>query len=462
VRVVKKEATRSQSREGTTRRTAGRGLAGVLEKTLRTAARKSPAPIDPPSLYACNTLGAVRLYGKSGPERLKAGGAVRASVQGLTFAALFLASCGEQNHYVAPPPAKVTVAPPAQRPITRYLDLTGSAAAVNFIDLVARVPGFVDSIGYQDGAFVKAGTPLFIIEPGPYDIKLAQAQAAVTGAQSTLNQAQADFDRVSALVASQTASKQQYDQLLASRDTAQSNLAQAQASAQLAKYNVDYAHVTAPFDGIVSAHQVSVGEYVGGSATPTELATIVQLDPIYVTFNFSEVEVERLRAELARRGFTREDLKKVPVEVGLQSETGYPHSGFMDYAAPTVNSTTGTLQGRAVFKNADRTLLPGAYVRVRIPVGENKDALLVPDAALGSDQTGRYLLGVNKEGVVEQLSVTVGPLVDGLRVIESGLKADDQVVVAGLQRAIPGQKVDPQPPAPSAPTPAPGATPATP
>ena len=385
---------------------------------------------------------------------------MRASTGALSIAALALASCGEQNHYVAPPPAKVTVSPPTQRPITRYLDLTGSAAAVNFNDLVARVPGFVDSIGYQDGAFVKAGTPLFVIEPGPYDIKLTQAQAAVTGAQASVNQAQADFDRVATLVTSQSASKQQYDQLLAARDTAQSNLAQAQASEQLAKLNVDYAHVKAPFDGIVSAHQVSVGEYVGGGSTPTELATIVQLDPIYVNFNISEVDVERLRAEMARRGLTRADLSKVQVEVGLQSETGYPHSGFMDYAAPTVNSSTGTLQARALFQNPDRVLLPGAYVRVRIRVGEDQKALLVPDAALGSDQGGRYLLGVDKDGVVQQFAVTVGPLVDGLRVIESGLKADDQVVVAGIQRAVPGQKVDPQPPAPSAPSPAASATPA--
>jgi RND family efflux transporter MFP subunit len=384
---------------------------------------------------------------------------VRATFGALTVAALALASCGEQNHYVAPPPAKVTVAPPTQRPITRYVDLTGTAAAINFADLVARVPGFVDSIGYRDGDFVKAGTLLFTIEPGPYDIKLNQAQAAVTGAQASLNQSQADFDRVAALVTSQAASKQQYDQLLAARDTAQSNLVQAQASEQLAKLNVDYAHVKAPFDGVVSAHQVSVGEYVGGGSTPTELATIVQLDPVYVNFNFSEVEVQRLRAEMARRGLTRADLKKVPVEVGLQSETGYPHSGFLDYAAPTVNSSTGTLQGRAVFDNPTRALLPGAYVRVRIPVEKDQPALLVPDDALGSDQSGRYLLGVDKDGVVQQLTVTVGPLVDGLRVIESGLKADDKIVVAGIQRAVPGQKVDPQP---AAPTPAPSATPATP
>jgi RND family efflux transporter MFP subunit len=162
--------------------------------------------------------------------------------------------------------------------------------------------------------------------------------------------------------------------------------------------------VRAPFDGIVSARQVSVGEYVGG--TPTVLATIVQADPIHVNFNVSEQDVLRLRAEMARRGLTRDDLLKVSVEVGLQTESGYPHAGTFDYAAPTVNTATGTLPARAVFKNPDR----GYFVRVRIPVEQQASALLVPDVALGADQSGRYLLVVNKDNTVEQRQVEVGPL----------------------------------------------------
>jgi RND family efflux transporter MFP subunit len=245
-------------------------------------------------------------------------------------------------------------------------------------------------------------------------------------------------------VTTQAATQVAYDQSLANRDNAQANYLQAQVNTRLAALNVEYAHVKAPFDGIVTARQVSVGGYVGGNATPTVLATIVQTDPIYVTFNISEQDVLRLRAVMARRGLTRDDLRKVPVEVGLQTETGYPHAGTFDYAAPTVNASTGTLAARGVFANPERVLLPGYFVRVRIPVEEQPSALLVPDVALGSDQGGRYVLVVDKDDTVEQRKVAIGPQVGELRVVDSGLSAADRVVVAGVLRAIPGQKVDPQ------------------
>jgi RND family efflux transporter MFP subunit len=355
-----------------------------------------------------------------------------------------LAACGQGNQYVAPPPPKVTVAAPVQMPVTRYLELTGSTAAVNSADLVARVSGFVQDISYSDGALVKQGTLLFTIEPEPYQVKLQQAKAAEAGAQATLKQTQGDFDRQTKLVTTQAATQVAYDQSLANRDNAQANYLQAQVNTRLAALNVEYAHVKAPFDGIVTARQVSVGGYVGGNATPTVLATIVQTDPIYVTFNISEQDVLRLRAVMARRGLTRDDLRKVPVEVGLQTETGYPHAGTFDYAAPTVNASTGTLAARGVFANPERVLLPGYFVRVRIPVEEQPSALLVPDVALGSDQGGRYVLVVDKDDTVEQRKVAIGPQVGELRVVDSGLSAADRVVVAGVLRAIPGQKVDPQ------------------
>ena len=180
-----------------------------------------------------------------------------------------------------------------------------------------------------------------------------------------------------------------------------------------------------------------------GAASPTQLATIVAFDPIYVNFNVNEQDVLRIRAAAAKRGMTPKDLKDTPVEVGLQTEAGYPHTGKLDYASPTINQATGTLAVRGIFQNASRVLIPGYYVRVRVPL-DKQDALLVPDVALGSDQAGRYVLVVNKENVVEQRKVQTGPLEGELRVIESGLKADDPVVIAGLLRAIPGQKVDPQ------------------
>ena len=357
-------------------------------------------------------------------------------------ACAILSAC-EQNTFVPPPPPKVDVAAPVQKSITRYLDATGNTAPVKSVDLVARVQGFLQTIDYKDGSPVKEGTTLFTIEPETYKLKLEQAQAAEAGAQASLKQAETDYKRQVDLVQRQAVSQATLDTSTSNRDNAQANLQQAQANTKIAQVNFGYTNVAAPFDGIVTAHLVSVGELVG-VASPTQLATIVALDPIYVNFNVNEQDVLRIREEARRRGLTVDDLRQLPVEIGLQSETGYPHKGTLDYVAPQINQSTGTLVVRGILKNSDRQLLPGYFTRVRVPVEQNVKAMLVPDVALGSDQAGRYVLVVNAENVVEQRKVTVGPLEGDLRVIESGLKVDDKVVVAGLLRAIPGQKVDPQ------------------
>jgi RND family efflux transporter MFP subunit len=371
-------------------------------------------------------------------------------------ASLAIAGCGEQNRYVAPPPPQVSVAEPVRKAVTRYLEATGSTVAVNQADLVARVPGFVQGISYKDGAEVKAGTLLFTIEPEPYKVKVEQAQAAELGANATLKQAQLAYDRQVDLVAKQASPQAMLDQATATRDSAQSTVQQSQANTRIAEINQDYTRVTAPFDGVVSARKVSLGEYVGGNSQPTVLATIVQLQPIWVNFNIAESDVLRIRADMAARGLTRDDAKGVLVEIATQTDVGYPHVGTLDYVAPSLTASTGTLAARAVVANERRTLLPGLFVRVRVPIGRIDDALLVPDAAIGSDQSGRYLLVVGPDGTVEQRKVTIGPEVGDLRVVESGLAAQDRVVVAGALRAVPGQKVDPRkttltPPADSAP-----------
>jgi RND family efflux transporter MFP subunit len=359
------------------------------------------------------------------------------------IAAVGILSACEQNTFVPPPPAKVDVAVPVQRSFTRYLEATGNTAAIKNVDLVARVQGFLQSINYKDGAFVKEGTSLFTIEPDTYKLKLEQAQAAESGAQASVRQTDADFKRQQELVQRQAVSQATLDNSTSARDNAQANLLQAQVNTKIAAVNYGYTNVTAPFDGVVSAHLASVGELVG-VASPTQLATIVALDPIWVNFNVNEQDVLRIRTEARRRGMTADDLRQLPVEVGLQTETGFPHKGRLDYAAVTLNQSTGTLPVRGVLPNSDRALLPGFFVRVRVPIDQEQNGLFVPDVALGSDQAGRYLLVVNGENVVEQRKVRVGPLEGELRVIEEGLKADDRVVTAGLLRAIPGQKVDPQ------------------
>lgn len=361
---------------------------------------------------------------------------------GVLAAGVALASCGQNNTYVAPPPPKVTVATPTEQKVTRYFEATGNAAAINSANLVARVSGFLKEIAYQDGAPVKKGTHLFTIEPEPYQLRLQQAQAAEAGAEATATQTQAEFERQQELVSRQAASKAALDNATANRDSAKAKLLQAQADTRQAQINLDYTRVIAPFDGIVTARQVSLGELVGGSGTQV-LATIVQLDPIHVNFNASERDVLHVRDMLVKRKQTAGDLLGTDVEVGLQTDAGFPHRGKLDYIAPTVNPATGTLAARAELANTARLMLPGFFVRLRVPL-EEAPALLVPSVSLGADQGGRYVLIVDGENTVQQRKVIVGSAVGELAVIEGGLKPDDRVIVAGLLRAIPGQTVDPQ------------------
>jgi len=354
-----------------------------------------------------------------------------------------LTACGKENRFIAPPPPKVTVELPVQQMVTPYLEATGNTAAVNTVELTARVQGYVQEIKYQDGAAVKKGTPLFVIEPQPYKVQLEQAQAAEEGAKATLINAEAEFTRQQQLEAKDVTTQASLDRARANRDTARASVLQAQANTHTAEINLGYTSVVAPFDGVVTARKVSIGELVGGNHT-SELASIVQLDPIWVWFNPSERDVQRARDRMVERGVNIADLvNKVPVEAGLQTETGYPHKGVLNYTAPDVNQSTGTLQVRGIFENAKRALLPGYFVRVRVP-RPAEQALLVPEVAVGSDQAGRYVLTVNADAVVEQRRVQLGQTTGEMRVIETGLKPDERVVVSGILGAVPGQKVDPQ------------------
>jgi RND family efflux transporter MFP subunit len=357
--------------------------------------------------------------------------------------AVALAGCGQQNTYVPPPPPKVGVATPVQKTVTNYLLATGNASAINSGNLVARVAGFVDAISYKDGDFVKTGTPLFTIEPPPYQLALENAQASQASAVANYAQQLANYKRQASLQVQNFASQATLDQAVASRDSAQASVDQAKVAIEQAQLNLGYTSVKAPFDGIVTERQVSLGDYVG-NGTATVLATIVQLDPIYVEFNVSETDVLNIRVNMKKNGVTLADMKKVPVEVGLQNEDGYPHKGTLNYIAPALTANTGTLAVRAQLDNPGNGILPGYFVRVRVPLASQGDSLLVPDTAIGSDQGGRYVLIVGSDNVVEQRKVEIGQLVEDMRVITSGLDPTDKVVVDGILRAVPGQKVDPQ------------------
>jgi RND family efflux transporter MFP subunit len=362
----------------------------------------------------------------------------------LSLTLAVIAACKKENAYVPPPPARVNVAKPASKEVLPYLELTGNAAAYNMVDLEARVQGYLQQINYQDGAEAKQADTLFVIEPAPYEAQLQQAQATLASTQADLVQAEAEFYRQFTLGKSDFASQSKVDEARAKRDSDKAQLQNNQAGVTIAAINLGYTRVTAPFNGVVSAHQVSIGGLVGVSG-PTKLASIVQLDPIYITFTVSEQQVLGIKAAMAKQGLTGRDIRNVPVEIGLMTEEGFPHVGKLDYVAPTLDTSTGTLSARGILDNEKRALLPGMFVRIRIPLAlEKANALLVPDEALGSDQSGSYLLVVDKDNVVQQKTVQTGQLEGKLRVISSGITADDLVVVSGNQKAIPGQKVAPQ------------------
>jgi RND family efflux transporter MFP subunit len=368
-------------------------------------------------------------------------------VKGLLAAlsALALAACNAKNAYVPPPPAKVIVAQPLQQPITLYIELTGNTSPINSVDLVARVQGYLQTIDYKDGAFVSKGAQLFGIERDIYQAQLEQAKASLATAEAQQAYNSAEYQRQSTLGRQDFASQATVQQWKSNVDQSNAAILNAKAQIQLAQINLGYTNVTAPFDGIVSNHLVDIGSLVGVSG-PTKLATIVQTDPLYVYFNLSEPQALKIKESNAKAGLPLRTtgLSSIPVEIGLQSEEGYPHKGHMDYAAPQVDQSTGTLTVRAIFDNKDQALLPGLFVRVRTPIGKLDKATLMSNAAIGTSQEGSYVLVVDKDNVIQRKVIKTGERQGQLRIIESGLDPGDWVVTEGIQRAFPGAKVDPQ------------------
>jgi len=357
-----------------------------------------------------------------------------------------LAGCNEaQNKFVQRPLPSVGVSAPLQKAVTPYLELTGTMAAYASVNLVARVEGYLKSINYVDGATAKAGDLLFEIEPAPYQAQFKQAEAAALAARAELVQAEAEFQRQSTLLQQAVTDQATLDRAQAKRDSDKANLEGQEAALQNAEINLSYTRVVAPFDGIVTRHLASVGELVGKGGNTT-LASLVQLEPIYVMFNASDQDLMKFRANERDRRLTLAQLQQIPMEVGLANEDGFPHQGKVDYVSPTIDPQTATILVRGVFANRDRTLLPGMFGRVRVPLGPPvNDALLVPDRILQQNQQGRYVLVVDANEEVEQRTVQLGQLDGSLRVITAGLKPNDRVVVTALDRAVPGRKVAPRP-----------------
>jgi RND family efflux transporter MFP subunit len=370
-----------------------------------------------------------------------------ASVRALLMAAL-VATMGcdpKENKFVAPPPPPVTVSRPVQQAVTDYIYLTGNTQAVDLVQLEARVEGFLTSIHFKDGDFVKKGDLLFLIEQEKYKAKVQQAEGQLAAAQAQLLRASQEYDRQLSLLKQNATAKSEVEKWKAERDAAEASIVEARAGLELARINLGYTRVTAPFDGRMDRHLITPGNLVG-AGQPTALATITRMDPIYAYFTMNERDLIRLLGMAGRPVNYRETA--VPVFAGIEGAEGYPSEGRLDFAATGLDPNTGTILLRAVYRNPRSatgapSMVPGMFVRLRIPVAVREKALLVSERALGVDQGGRYLLVVNDQAVVEHRPVKVGAGVNGLRVIEEGLAADDWVVVSGIQRARPGAKVTP-------------------
>ncbi len=323
----------------------------------------------------------------------------------------------------------VTVRHPVEEPVTEYLEMTGTVAASRTVNLVARVPGYLESINFADGAVVEKGQMLFMIEQAPYEAQVELNEAALV-------RAQAELDRQQAMMKENATAETTVENWVSQRD-------QARAQLELAKINLGYTKVTAPFTGRIGARQVDPGNLVGSSG-PTTLATLEQLQPIYVNFNLNERDALHMR-DLLRRYHMEvgSNVGKAPVEAGLQNEKGYPHAGVLDFADTSLSTSTGTIALRAVFRNEDKTLFPGLFARVRIPLGGPRPMLVIPNSAIGNDQQGDFVYVVGAEDVVVRRSIVKGPMAPEGCAIRSGLSAGDRVVVNGLLNARPGEKVAP-------------------
>jgi len=340
-----------------------------------------------------------------------------------------------------PPPPTVTVAQPVERTVTDYLELAGNTQAIETVQLVARVSGYLERVFFQDGQRVKKGDLLFLLQQNTYQDALRQNEAQILLQKAQLDYAEKQLIRYSNLLQQKATSQENVDNWRYQRDSAQANLQAAEAARDLSKLNLSYTEITAPFDGRIDRRLQDPGNLVGSGGN-TVLAAINQIDPIYVYFNISDADLARLMGE-ARwiPGQTR--AKPWPVYVGLPNEKDYPHEGRLDFASISLTPTTGTLLLRGIFPNPDGKILPGLYVQVRVPV-QKKTALLVPEVAVANDQEGSYVLIVSEKNVVERRSVRTGATVDNLRVIEEGLNGKEWIISKGLLRAAPGRQVTPE------------------
>jgi RND family efflux transporter MFP subunit len=377
-----------------------------------------------------------------------------------------LAGCGRSSPtVVAPPPPEVVVARPVVAAVSDTIEFTGNATAVETVDLKPRVGGFVTAVHFADGQDVGVGDPLFEIDDRSYLIARDQAEAEIEREQAELAELESELVRNQALLPRGAITQEQVGIITAKRDMAAATLKKDRAMLAQAELDLEFCRVTAPIAGRIGARTVNVGDLVGGGPSPTTLATIVSVDPVYVTFFGDErsLLVARERAIKEPRDEPRDERREgaaalpvdqdpswrnirdlaIPVDVALVTDEGFPRRGMLAFVDIAVRASTGTIRCRAILDNPDRLIAPGMFCRVRLPFGDPAEALLVPDRAIGIDQGRRTVAVVGADDRVTLREITPGKLDGQLRVITKGLSADDRVVVSGLQRVRDGAVVRP-------------------
>jgi len=347
-----------------------------------------------------------------------------------------------RNPPVLPIPSVITQKPTSIK-MSTYVKQTGTTVAFNSVNLVARVEGYLNTISFTDGTYVKKGSPLFIIEPEPYMEKLLEAKATVAAQEANYAYAKSEYARQQKMYKQNATSLNNVEIWLAKSEEAAADIAKAKANLAIAEINYSYTHVNAPFDGRVGRHLIDIGNLVGNGVA-TNIATIQQITPLYVYFNLDELDLLKLRDAVIAEGYDYNKKPRLPVHVTLQNRADHEYEGTLDFVNNGLNASTGTLELRAILPNKDIALIPGLFVQVRIAITKPKPELTVPETAVLYDQIGNYLLTVDKENKVVLKRIELGSVEHGRRAILKGLDAQDNVIISGLQNATPGNIVAPQ------------------
>jgi RND family efflux transporter MFP subunit len=347
--------------------------------------------------------------------------------------------CGQKSATQAPPPPTVTVAKPVKKEIVEWLYFTAQTQAIDTVTITPRVTGYIDNITFKEGDIIDFGDLLFVIDPRPYQAALDQAKGQLEQAQAQEKLNDANLERANDLLAKKVIAKQDYDTTAAQKYVGDAQVVASEAALESAQLNLDFTQIRSPIHGKIGAQLVNRGNLV--QANSTQLTTIVSIDPIYAYFYVDERSVLRYQESVKAGKMPAAKQATLPVWLQLENEQGYPHAGVIDFINNSFDPSTGTLQLRGRFPNLDGFLLPGAFGSVRVAGSPKYEAVLVADRAIGSDQDQKYVVVVQADGLTKFQKVVLGPIVDGLRVIQSGLQGDETVVVEGIGKVRPNSKV---------------------